>query len=191
MDPRDFRAVTLAAVVLALGLCGAAFIFGAHVSHIGTGRQSISVKGLAERPVQADRAEWTVNTEVRGASFAEALKTLRAAQPKLRAFLVGAGFDGAAIKDSQETVRPHMVEQEGREGRTRYVQDGFEASQSLTVSTQDLAKIQAASKAILQFEAEGNPRAPSTSFRRGPAWRSTTTAAATTRPPSTSSRAWW
>ena len=39
----------------------------------------------------------------------------------------------------------------------RSVQEGFEAAQSLTVNTPDLAKIQAASKAILQFEAEGNP----------------------------------
>jgi uncharacterized protein len=50
-----------------------------------------------------------------------------------------------------------MVEEADREGRIRYVQKGFEARQSLTVTTPDLARIQAASQAILQFEAEGNP----------------------------------
>jgi hypothetical protein len=39
----------------------------------------------------------------------------------------------------------------------RYVQQGFEATQSLTVTSEDLAKIEAASKAVLQFEAEGAP----------------------------------
>ncbi len=127
------------------------------VKHIGSGRQSITVKGLAEKPVQADRAEWSVNTSVQGATFAEALNKLRATQPKVRAFLNAQGFAAAAIKDTEESVRPHMEEEEGREGRMRYVQKGFDATQRLTVSTQDLAKIQAASKAILQFEADGNP----------------------------------
>jgi hypothetical protein len=111
---------------------------------------------LAEKPVRADRAEWTVATEVTGATFADALAKLRAEQPKVRAFFGTQGFDAVTIKDSDETVQPHMVEIDAGE-RTRYVQKGFEAHQSLTVTTTDLAKITAASRAILQFEAEGNP----------------------------------
>jgi uncharacterized protein len=150
------RTLIIVAVILATGIVAAAQIFGMHAKHIGAGRQTISVKGLAEKPVQADRAEWTVSTEVTGATFADALAKLRATQPKVRAFLNGQGFDAAAIKDSDESLQPHMVEEDVGE-RTRYVQKGFDARQSLTVATQDLAKIEAASKAILQFEAEGNP----------------------------------
>jgi len=150
------RTLIIVAVILAAGIMAAAQIFGVQAKHIGAGRQTISVKGLAEKPVQADRAEWTVNTEVTGATFADALAKLRATQPKVRAFFGAQGFDAATIKDSDESVQPHMVEEAAGE-RTRYVQKGFDARQSLTVATQDLAKIESASKAILQFEAEGNP----------------------------------
>jgi hypothetical protein len=156
MNSLLYRALVVVAVILSLGMSAAAYIFGAQAKHIGAGRQTISVKGLAEKPLAADRAEWTVNTEVTGATFADALAKLRAAQPKVRAFLGAQGFDAAVIRDSDESVQPHMVEEETGE-RTRYVQKGFEARQALTVTTQDLAKIASASKAILQFEAEGNP----------------------------------
>lgn len=156
MNSLLYRALVTVAAILSLGMVTAAYIFGAQAKHIGAGRQSISVKGLAEKPVKADRAEWTVSTEVVGATFAEALAKLRAEQPKVRAFFVAQGFATEAIKDSDESVQPHMVEVDAGE-RTRYVQKGFEARQGLTVATTDLAKIEAASKAILQFEAEGNP----------------------------------
>jgi hypothetical protein len=151
-----YRALVVVAVILSLGMSLAAYIFGAQAKHIGAGRQTISVKGLAEKPIAADRAEWTVNTEVSGGDFSAALAKLRAAQPKVRAFLAAQGFAAPAIQDSDESVQPHMVEEATGE-RTRYIQKGFDARQALTVTSQDLPKIQAASKAVLQFEAEGNP----------------------------------
>jgi hypothetical protein len=156
MNSLLYRALVTVAVILSLGMCAGAYIFGVQAKHIGAGRQTISVKGLAEKPIAADRAEWTVSTEVIGTSFADALAKLRAAQPKVRAFLSAQGFDATSVRDSDESVQPHMVEEETGD-RTRYVQKGFEAHQTLTVSTQDLVKIRTASKAVLQFEAEGNP----------------------------------
>jgi hypothetical protein len=156
MNSLLYRALVTVAVILAVGMCAAAYIFGAQAKHIGAGRQTISVKGLAEKPLAADRAEWTVTTQVTGTSFADALGKLRVAQPKVRSFLNAQGFDAAAIQDSNESVEPHMVEEATGE-RTRYVQKGFDARQALTVTTQDLAKITAASKAVLQFEADGSP----------------------------------
>jgi hypothetical protein len=146
-----------AACVLAIGIALGAWLLGTQVKHIGGGRQAISVKGLAEKPVKADLAEWTVTTEAVGATFADALAKLRAEQPKVRAFFAAQGFDASVVKDGDESVRPHMVEQEKPNGDVRYVQKGFEASQSLTVATPDLAKIESANKAILQFQAEGAP----------------------------------
>ncbi len=151
------RPLILVAAILAVGLVVAAFVFGAHLKHIGGGRQSIMVKGLAEKPVQADSAEWTVTIEETGATFAEALAKLRAAQPRLHAFLQAQGFAPAAIQDADETVWPNMVEERDANDRYREVQKGFKARQSLTVRTQDLARIEAASRAVLQFEAEGAP----------------------------------
>jgi hypothetical protein len=145
------------ACVLAAGIALGAWMLGSQFKHIGGGRQAISVKGLAEKPVKADMAEWTVTTTMEGATFADALAKLRMEQPRLREFFAKQGFDATAVKDGDESVRPHMVEQERPNGEIRYVQKGFEASQSLTVAATDLAKIEAASKAILQFQADGAP----------------------------------
>jgi uncharacterized protein len=152
-----FRTSVVVAVIVALGMIASAYIFGMQAKHIGAGRQSITVKGLAEKPVQADHAEWTVTMEVQGPTFGAALTNLRNSHPKLQDFFTMQGFQPESIRESEEAVTPHMVEEEGREGRTRYVQRGFDARQSLTVTSKDLRKIAAANKAILQFEAEGNP----------------------------------
>src|SRR5262245_17675385 len=86
-----------AATVLAVGIVLAAWVISLEFKHIGGSRHSISVKGLAEKPVQADRAEWTVTTEVVGPTFADALAKLRSEQPKLRAFLQQQGFTAAVV----------------------------------------------------------------------------------------------
>jgi hypothetical protein len=51
------KAVVILGVLLALGMSSAAFIFGIQAKQIGAGKQSIAVKGLAEKPVTADYAE--------------------------------------------------------------------------------------------------------------------------------------
>jgi uncharacterized protein len=51
------KALVILGVLLALGMSAAAFIFGAQAKHIGVGKQTIAVKGLAEKPVIADYAQ--------------------------------------------------------------------------------------------------------------------------------------
>jgi hypothetical protein len=154
MNTSPSRSLFLVAALLAVGLVSAAYVHGVQVKHIRSGNQSIVVKGLAEKSVQADHAEWTVGVKETGPTFAAALAKLRATQPKLRAFLLAQGFAAEAIKESAESVEPHMVMRENSEGRERRVQDGFEAEQQLTIATRDLPKVETASKALLQFEGE-------------------------------------
>jgi hypothetical protein len=138
-------------------MCVAAYLLGMQTKQIGAGRQTISVKGLAEKPVKADMAEWTTGVELTAPSFAEALKKLRETQPRLRQFLLAQGFAAESLKEGAERVVPHMVEQETSEGRIRMVQQGLDASQNVTFAGRDLAKVEKAYKAIVQFQADGNP----------------------------------
>ena len=151
------KAVVILGVLLALGMSLAALIFGIHAKQIGAGKQSISVKGLAEKPVTADYAEWTVGLRVQGSTFADALAKLRKERPALDAFLVAQGFAADAVKGGSETVTPNMVDEELPGGRTRQVQRGFNAAQDVLVTGKDLPAVEAAHKAMLQFEAEGHP----------------------------------
>jgi len=151
------RALIAFGALLAAGMCIAAFILGTQVRNVGSGRQSISVKGLAEKAVKADRAEWQVGLQARGSTFADALSHLRAAMPKLHAFIAQQGFVQDAISAGDEQVEPFYTEEERPNGQTRRVQNGFQAYQNITIHTSELDKIAAANKAALEFKAAGNP----------------------------------
>src|SRR5262249_11822658 len=124
---------------------------------IGGGRQTISVKGLAEKPIKADVAEWTVGVHTVGATFADALQKSRAALPELKKFLVAQGFDPQVMRDAAERVTEDYVEKPLPDGRRRNVQAGYQASQNVVLTSPDLQKIEAAYRAIVQFQAEGHP----------------------------------
>ncbi len=151
------RALIVLGVLLALGMSAGAYLLGYQAKQIGGGRQSISVKGLAEKPVKADVAEWTVGVHVVGATFAEALQKSRAALPELKQFLVSQGFDPGVMQDSPERVMEYYVEKPMPDGRVRNVQQGYQSSQDIVLTSPDLAKIGSAYRAIVQFQAEGQP----------------------------------
>jgi len=144
-------------VLLALGMSSGAFILGIQAKQIGAGKQSISVKGLAEKPVTADYAEWTVGLRVTANTFAEALAKLRKERPPLDAFLAAQGFATDAVTSGKETVTPNILTEDLPGGGTRQVQRGFNAAQDVLVTSKNLPGVEAARKAVLQFEAEGHP----------------------------------
>lgn len=151
------RSAAILGVLLALGLTLSAAIFGSHTRHIGSGKQSISVKGLAEKPIRADYAEWRIGVTVLGPSFAEALDKLRRTRPQLDGFLKQQGFDKAALIEENEEVEKNMVQEELPNGRSRTVQKGFSATQNIRLTSKDLPRVAAANKAALQLKAKGVP----------------------------------
>jgi hypothetical protein len=144
-------------VIFSVALILAAAILGYQIKQVGGGRETISVKGLAEKPIKADRAEWTVSLQAQGATIAEALGKLRKEKPTLDQFLATAGFAAGTLTESNESAEPNYEEVEGRNGNMRSVQVGHVARQSVTINTTDLPRIIAAAKAIVQFQAEGHP----------------------------------
>jgi hypothetical protein len=147
----------LRTIVFSIALVVAAAVLGHQVKQVGGGRETISVKGLAEKPVKADRAEWRVQIQVKGDTIAAALDKLRKERPQLDAFLARAGFPKDALTESNESVEPNYEQVEGRNGNMHSVQQGHVARQSVTIDSTDLPKILAASRAIVQYEAEGHP----------------------------------
>jgi uncharacterized protein len=148
------RALVVLGLLMAIGMSVGSYLLGVQVKRIGSGKQSISVKGLAEKSVAADRAEWTVGVRLDGPTFVAALKALREQRPMLDQFLIQQGFDKDSMKAGAEEVSPKMVEEQRSENRIVQVQKGYTASQEIVISTKDLAKVQAAGKAILDAEAK-------------------------------------
>jgi hypothetical protein len=159
MTQSDFnnlpRAVMVFGLLIAVGLILGAFILGAQAGGLGAGRSTVNVKGLAERPVKADLAEWRVAAEVVGTTFAEALAKLREEKKALDQFLESQGFDNSSRKNEDENVEPNYVEKD-IEGRIVRTQEGFLARQYVAINSKSLDRIAAAHKAALDFKASGH-----------------------------------
>lgn len=157
MEKQISTAMAILGLTIALGMSSAAFILGVQAKKAVGGQQTITVKGLAEKAVAADSAEWTVSVSVTGATFADALNKLRTERPALDKFLVDHGLEKTAWHEGSEMVTPHMEEEPLPDGGTHSVQRGFDAHQDITISSKELNKIVTADKDLLNVQAEGRP----------------------------------
>jgi uncharacterized protein len=149
------RSVVVFGALVAIGLILGAFVLGYQARNIGSGRSSIVVKGLAEKPVKADNAEWQVTAKAFGQTFPEALENLRREKTALDGFIGKYGFGKSALDDKAETVEPNFVTRQ--EGNTMVtVQEGFVGRQTVVVTTSSLDKIIAASTGVMDYKASGH-----------------------------------
>lgn len=151
-----FNAMTALGLLLALGMAAAAFILGVQAKHAVSSQQTITVKGLAEKPVKADRAQWTLNISTTAATQAEVLQALDRERATLMQFLDQQGLAANSRTIDVATLGPHY-EEEYVHDTPRQVQRGFEGYQNVHVSTADLNKITTANQAILRLRADNHP----------------------------------
>lgn len=156
MEKSLSRGLIILGALLALGMSVSALILGLQAKHIGSAKQTITVKGLAEKPVESTSAAWQVTVNAHGETFADALSQLRQERPALEQFLAKYGFDGKSLGRTAESVLPNMVDETNERGDRVEVQRGFKASQTLFVKTEDLVKIQAARDNIIEYQAKGH-----------------------------------
>ncbi|HNZ57168.1 MAG TPA: SIMPL domain-containing protein [Methylophilaceae bacterium] len=143
-------------LLLAIGMATAAFILGVQAKKAVSGQQSITVKGLAEKPIQADSAEWQIDIAVTDATQAGALKKLALEQNVVEAFLKKQGLEASAWVADVEQLLPHYEEVFVKD-IPRQVQNGYDAIQTIRITTNDLVKITAANKALLQLRIDNHP----------------------------------
>ena len=156
-ENKDFsKAIIVLGLLLAIGMASAAFILGVQAKRAVAGQQSITVKGLAEKPIKADSAEWQINVGVTAENQAGALKLVAQERKVVEEFLVKQGFSSENWTVDVESIAPHYEEVFIKD-TPRQVQKGFEAYQNIRVSSKDLTKITAANKAFLQLRAENHP----------------------------------
>ncbi|MBU1067943.1 SIMPL domain-containing protein [Myxococcota bacterium] len=160
MEKKSIIAMAILGGLLAMGMTGAAFILGTQARKAVSSKPQatqITVKGLAVKQVKADSVEWTLNISVVEPTFGAALSKLRAVRPVVDAFLTKEGIEKGLWKESDESVTPHMVTVYLENGGQRQEQQGFDASQSITIVTKDLERIVKANKNILAVQSEGHP----------------------------------
>lgn len=95
----------VAAVVLALGFAAGGVGVGKGLERFRTGDRSVTVKGLAEKDIEADYAVWPLGFRRAGNDFGGVQRALAEDRDRVLAFLKGQGF-----ADTEIEVRPLQVQ---------------------------------------------------------------------------------
>ncbi len=150
------NAIVILGLLLAIGMASAAFILGVQAKRALAGQQSITVKGLAEKPIKADSAEWMLNIGVTGETQAQALELVDKERAVLEKFLSEQGFEKNQWALDVQTINPHFEEVFIKD-TPRQIQKGFDAYQNIRVNSKALDKIVTANQAFLKLKADNHP----------------------------------
>lgn len=127
-------------IILALGLIAAAFVLGTQFKNL---KQSgtITVKGLAEAPYKANLAQIQMGVSAWGQDYAGALANGKNDFKALQQFVASKGFSVSGQNVTPISVEPYNEDYVDEQGQTRSRQNGYKATQTLSISSQELNKI--------------------------------------------------
>lgn len=125
---------------MALGLIAAAFVLGTQFKNL---KQSgtITVKGLAEAPYKANLAQIQMGVSAWGQDYAGALANGKNDFKALQQFVASKGFSISSQNVTPISVEPYNEDYVDEQGQTRTRQNGYKATQTLSISSQELNKI--------------------------------------------------
>ena len=128
-----------AALLLALGLVGAAWTLGAHAVAVANSRATITVTGSAKKTIRADLAVWRGSFNAQSPRIEDAYAELEASARRVRAYLVGKGFADSALVFSQVQTMPLV--RRSRDGMETGTTEGYRLVQTVELRSRDVAKV--------------------------------------------------
>lgn len=139
-DNKNSLPLIIFGIILALGLIAAAFVLGTQFKNL---KQSgtITVKGLAEAPYKANLAQIQMGVSAWGQDYAGALANGKNDFKALQQFVASKGFSVSSQNVTPISVEPYNEDYVDEQGRTRTRQNGYKATQTLSISSQELNKI--------------------------------------------------
>ncbi|MCB1784189.1 MAG: SIMPL domain-containing protein [Alphaproteobacteria bacterium] len=144
----------LPALVLAIGIATAGYFGGNVLYKAKVALNTAEVKGLAERRVTADRANWTIFTSVAGtkkANVPELYKTIESNQQKVVDILKENGFTDEEIKVGVINYGYN----EYRDENQKLVEERHNLSGSIQVETDKIDKVEKVRGEINKLIAQG------------------------------------
>ena len=139
-DNKNSLPLIIFGIILALGLIAAAFVLGTQFKNL---KQSgtITVKGLAEAPYKANLAQIQMGVSAWGQDYAGALANGKNDFKALQQFVASKGFSISSQNVTPISVEPYNEDYVDEQGQTRTRQNGYKATQTLSISSQELNKI--------------------------------------------------
>jgi hypothetical protein len=136
------KTTIIAAGLLSLGIAFAGFSAGQSLVHSRLGFRTVTVKGLAERPVKADLGFWPISFVATGNTLEEARQALTVAETSVTGFLVGRGFPTDSYQVQNIRVEDKLANSYG----SGYNGPRFVLTESVLVKTKDVDKLALASR---------------------------------------------
>jgi uncharacterized protein len=140
-----------AALVVALSVTAAGWFVGRGVEQTRSYDRFVTVKGLAERAVTADRAVWPISFVATDDSLQVAQETIERDTRVVRAFLGGHGIGGDAVEVQNLTVTDQLAQAY----RSGPVDSRYIIEQTLLVRTAAVAAVRQATQDIGALLSEG------------------------------------
>ena len=139
-DNKNSLPLIIFGIILALGLIAAAFVLGTQFKNL---KQSgtITVKGLAEAPYKANLAQIQMGVSAWGQDYAGALANGKNDFKALQQFVASKGFSVSSQNVTPISVEPYNEDYVDEQGQTRTRQNGYKATQTLSISSQELNTI--------------------------------------------------
>ncbi|HET9947820.1 MAG TPA: SIMPL domain-containing protein [Longimicrobiales bacterium] len=132
------------AALLALGLLGGGMMIGRGFTESRLGDRFVTVKGVAEREVEADLAVWTIQLSAGGNDLAEVQRTIERNEQLTLEFLQEHGIS----PDLAQTEGLRVVDAAANPYQQGPVVNRFAVTQTIVVRSEDPRAVQAAAQDI-------------------------------------------
>lgn len=149
----DNRLIPAAVVggLLAVGMVGAGALIGQGVVNARVGDRSVTVRGLAERDVQADLAVLPLRFTASGEVLSEVQAQIDAHLAIVRRFLTAQGYPADAVTLGRLEVADRRSREYGsQDGGPRFI-----LAQTVIVRTTDVTRVQATTRAMNDLVRQG------------------------------------
>ena len=156
MTHRDAKRSTAPAwimgALLALGLMGAAWLGGQALLEFRQLERSVTVKGLAEREVPADRAIWPIRFAGVGNDLPALYEQMADHSARVAAFLAEQGFEAGEVSPSAPSVTDRQAQDWGDPNARQF---RYSASAVVTVYTDKVERVREAQRSLMALGRQG------------------------------------
>lgn len=141
----------LASLILGISAIVSAALIGNGLTDLRTGDRYVTVKGVAEREVNADLALWPIRFVATGASLSEAQDKARSSRDAIMAFLKLQAID----QDAVELQRLYVTDTRANPYQPNSGDQKFIISQTLMVRSTDIDRIRQAAQGVSELVDSG------------------------------------
>ena len=155
------RLPIISAAIIALGVTGAGLAVGQGLIQSKRADRFVTVKGVAEREVEADLAFWSITVSIPSDAIGSAQNEVDRSVEEVLAYLAGFGLDTAAVSREGTQVTDRATQYTGAmpSGGHRFV-----VSHTLLVRSPEVASVHAASQHVGRLIQAGVPLSTSSGY---------------------------